>query len=555
MSTALEEYYGPGQERHLRLVLGRHDEDLDRILSLREFLRVSIDKSGVERSPEEQHEDHANNIGRHPRLQLSDLPPYREVARASHYATKKRKQFKALMTDIESGAFAADGLLMWENSRTSRRADEWLALIKLCEDRGKVIVIASHGFRVYDPANRRDWEVLVQDALDAEKESRVTSERVKRAMKANAEDGKWQGGRRAFGLVWDKPPSDKSRKLVRCEPEITLIEEAVERVLGGDSVRSIAQDWNERTPPVMTVTGGQWYPGVLRNMLASPRLAGLRAHGVHEKDPKNPTLKPRPRVVASGQWPAIIPVATHKLLVSKLDSRTPVGRRTRRSWLLTGLLVCGFCNERLVPQTDGTGVRRYICRSSKAPGYHGCGRIGIKAQDTEDVIREAVLVRLRTDLLTEAEPDDDEATVTAALRVERDRLDVELANLANEVGTPDGPTPKFANMRAKSIEARQDEIELALAGMTRRVRPRDLVVAAGIQGKPWREYTEDQKRTVLDGYLEYVKVGPATKRGSTKFEPERLKPKWVPLNGYRGKRDDPIPAGRPRRGARPKKTA
>jgi hypothetical protein len=50
----------------------------------REYLRVSVDKSGRERSPEEQHADNERAAADH-RWALGD--PYRDVGSASRYAT------------------------------------------------------------------------------------------------------------------------------------------------------------------------------------------------------------------------------------------------------------------------------------------------------------------------------------------------------------------------------------------------------------------------------------------------------------------------------------
>ena len=522
------------EPRHRRLfAVPEAVEDRNRTLTLRELVRVSYDKSGKERSPDEQHRDHVRGIEYHPRLRLSDLPIYRGIGSASKFrrSKKARKEFADLMADIESGAFGADGLLMWTNSRTSRDAGEWRDLLELCERERKVIVIcgADLDFKVYDPRKSEDWKVLMLEAIAAEMYSRQVSEQVKRATKYDAEQGKWHGGRKAYGH--DRDPD--TGVITLNKTEATLIREAVTRVLGKDSPRSIAVNWNDRRIP--TVGGAPaWTPVVLTQILRQPRLAGLRKHGKNADG--------SPRIVAYGKqpdgkpWPKIISEDEHRAVVHALDARkvTSRGRRSVRSWLLSGLLVCGHCGAGLIGQQD-SGVngrprtRRYICR--KAPGYKGCGSLGIKAEPVEDLLRQAVLLRLDAGQLADGDADnrDDEA---AGLRAEYESLEAELDNLAAEVNLPpEERTPrKLANKRAAEVEARQERIEKQLATVTHKVGPRELIAAVGAEGKPWGELTEDQKRGVFDAYLVHVKVMPAIKRGSKAFEPERLKPKWRRLS-------------------------
>jgi hypothetical protein len=58
--------------------------------------------------------------------------------------------------------------------------------------------------------------------------------------------------------------------------EKELIEEAATRVLRGESLRRITMDWNERC--VKTVGGGTWQGSMIRRVLMSPRIAGLKEH-------------------------------------------------------------------------------------------------------------------------------------------------------------------------------------------------------------------------------------------------------------------------------------
>lgn len=467
-------------------------------LTLREMLRVSHDDSGRERSQDEQHGDHVRSVEHDPRFTLSDLPAYRSTGSASRYRQgRKRKDFPALMADLESGAFGADGLLMWENSRTSRRADEWLDLLRVMERAEKVLVVWRDGMRVYDPANHTDWHHLMREAIDAERESRITSQRVRRAMEANARDGAPQGGRRAYGYSKD------GRTTV--DEEVALIHEAARRVLAGESVRAIAKDWNERG--VVSASGKAWHPGPLRSMLTGNRIAGIRTH--------------HGDVVARGAWPAIIDGATHRRLVATLAARGRTGERGRTPWLLTGLLRCGWCGAVLVGNTDASSRgeaprRRYVCR--KAPGYNGCGRLTIKAEPVEELLGRIVVERLQdVDARRGAVPMEDDS----GEQEELDAIAARRVEVAESYAEDGDKASKDASMAA--LRRREQEVEARLAAKHRDgPSPLAFVVEEGLVGKAWGDLLLPQQQRVLRALIEHVAVGPATTRGSTRFEASRI---------------------------------
>ncbi|WP_200309439.1 recombinase family protein, partial [Streptomyces adelaidensis] len=94
-----------------------------------------------------------------------------------------------LVADLESGAFAEDVLILWENSRYSRKTSEWLRLMELCEEHGKKIFITSDG-RLYDLTHWKDRRNLREDASDSETESDKVSMRNCRTSGAQAEQGR-----------------------------------------------------------------------------------------------------------------------------------------------------------------------------------------------------------------------------------------------------------------------------------------------------------------------------------------------------------------------------
>src|SRR4029077_7169285 len=114
-------------------------------------------------------------------------------------------------------------------------------------------------------------------------ESEQKSERLRRQREQMALQGRPQGGgRRAFGY------DASGAQLVKTES--ALVREAADRYLAGESLRTIARDWNYRG--VKTSSGKAWGITSLRTMLGGTRIAGLRVH--------------RGEVVGPATWPAII---------------------------------------------------------------------------------------------------------------------------------------------------------------------------------------------------------------------------------------------------------
>ena len=103
----------------------------------------------------------------------------------------------------------------------------------------------------------------------AQYESKLKGERVRAKHAQNARDGKSHGGPRPFGYERGSPG-----ELVIKPDEAAVIREMADRVLAGESVRSLAIDLTARGVP--TVKGAiRWAPTTVVGVLRSPRLAGL----------------------------------------------------------------------------------------------------------------------------------------------------------------------------------------------------------------------------------------------------------------------------------------
>lgn len=347
----------------------------------RDYLRVSLDRSGRARSLEEQHVDHERVATEHGWV-LGES--YRdESVSASRYSRKARDDFDRLIADLENDQFGAQVLMIWESSRGSRRVGKWVKLLELCERRSVSIHVVTH-HRTYDPANGRDRRSLLEDAVDGEYESSKMSARLRRAQAANAVAGR-PGGRIPYGYrrVFDP----QTRQLIAQEPEPTeapVVVELYQRLVTGHSLHSIARDFQERG--IRTRSGLVFSPQHLRSVALCPAYTGLRAHRPGSGHGYRRHVLIAVSEMYEGQWAPLVSraewLAVQRLLLSP-DRKT--SRPGRGKHLLSMIARCGRCLG-----TVAVAYRReyseYFCRTK------GCVRI--TQSDVDDVAERVMLAYL-----------------------------------------------------------------------------------------------------------------------------------------------------------------
>ncbi len=343
----------------------------------REYLRVSLDRSGRARSLEEQHADHVRVAGEQG-WSLAEGAYRDKSVSASRYSRKVRDGFDALIADLEGDRFGAQVLMIWESSRGSRRVGEWVRLLELCEQRSVSIFVTTHG-RCYEPGNGRDRRSLLEDAVDSEYESAKMSSRGRRAAAANAAAGR-PHGRIPYGYRRVFHPQTRAFLAQEPEPgEAEVVTELYRRLIQGHSLKGIARDFQRRA--IQTRSGVAWTAQHLRSLAIKPVYAGLRAHV--------PGRCGGDRMVDldslyDGQWPGLVSradwFAVQRLLRAPERKTTRPGRAKH---LLSLIGRCGVCLGKLhVAYRDG-GDPFYVCASK------GCVRI---TQADLDTLAEQVML-------------------------------------------------------------------------------------------------------------------------------------------------------------------
>jgi site-specific DNA recombinase len=397
----------------------------------------------------------------------------------------RRPGYEALLDDLAAGL--VDVVVVWKLDRLTRQGIRQVGPLLDALDRAGATLVSVHDS--IDTSTAMGEGVLGLLASMAKAESENISVRTRRAKLHHARNGRHRdGGPRAFGLTPDWAT------IVPEEAE--AIREAAGRVIAGDSLRSIVLDWQARG--IRTSTGREWSAQGLRQLLRQPRLCGQRVYAG--------------QVVGEGGWPAILEAPTCARLRAVLDdpSRRQPGAGRH---LLTGLLRCGKCGSRLRTSAPG-GTRKYSC----PPKPEGCNGVAIVAEPLEELVTEAVLLRLDSPALAvamaeAAEGDDDAAEAT----VLQTRLD-ELADMFAS-----GELSRREWLRAK--EGVERRLEAAEAALRRHGASAALAGTTGELRATWPTLSADRRRAVLAAVVEAVTIAPAVK-GRNRFDPERVDVVW-----------------------------
>ncbi|MFP5320611.1 MAG: recombinase family protein, partial [Acidimicrobiia bacterium] len=321
------------------------------------YVRISQDREGEGLGVARQQQDCMSFISKHG-WELTEVYVDNDV---SAFSGRCRPGYERLMADIRAGT--VDAVVAWHPDRLHRSPRELEDFIETIErTRTTVATVTAGDYDLSTPDGRLMARIV---GSVARKESEDKSRRLRRKHQELAERGKLSGGgRRPFGFEADR--------VTLRDDEADLIRDAAQRVLAGESLMSVINDWNERG--VATVTGAHWSTTTLKRLLRSGRISGQREHNG--------------RIVAEAQWPAIITPEQTQALRAILDDRSR-DRSTRepRSYLLSGFVWCGRCRTRMTTRPTGRGVPRYICAKSRG----GCGRCGIAAEGLESHISDEIL--------------------------------------------------------------------------------------------------------------------------------------------------------------------
>lgn len=289
--------------------------------------------------------------------------------------------------------------------------------------------------------------------------------------------------------------------------EAAYLAAAAKRLLEGESTLADTAQWMTETAGP-TVFGRPWSPTTLRRRLRNPAIAGLRENADGE--------------LVKGPAESLIDRETFDAL-QELFTRNQRGqgdKSTHVHLLSGGTAECDLCDRALVSRSTANGGRGYVCETA------GCGKVRIAAEPLDKYVAERAIARLeragmmkrladlRDRLVEESE---EAAKFLEELRGHKDEL-------AWAFGAKDLSLGEFK----KAKEALEERRSQAMAAM-RKAKYLDelpeLTVEALVE---WWNNTagQEQRRALLQLIVAEVRVGPATVRGSRRFDEARFDILW-----------------------------
>lgn len=339
------------------------------------YLRISQDRTGQQAGIQRQREDCLTLAA-----QLGITGPLVFIDNdVSAFDGGRRPGYDAMVTQVRGGA---SRVIVWHVDRLYRQPRELEDLIDLVEQHPvRIEAVRGGGFDLNATEGRLMARQLVAIAAY---ESGHKSDRVKRANRALAEQGRWHGAAR-YGYG----PGG-----VLIPEQAAVIRQMADRFLAGESLRSITA-WLNRSqiPPLRAGSGtsGLWHPHTVRSVLTSARISGQRAYAPDTRaDPAGGR-----EILGPGDWESIItPDETAQIRALLAD---PARRRTTpaRPTLLGGIARCGKCGAGLTitGNLSPTGnTLRYVCQSD--PSRPERSGLSINASHLDDYVTERVLHRL-----------------------------------------------------------------------------------------------------------------------------------------------------------------
>ena len=285
------------------------------------YARISNDKTGAGMGVERQREDCAQLAER---LGWDIVETFADND-ISAYSGKPRPAYRQMLEAIEEGRINA--VIAWHTDRLHRSNVELETFIDLCERHQVEIQTVQAGkLDLSTPTGRmvaRIVGAVARHEIDHARQRMILAHRD--GAKAGRAHGKIPFGYQAV-------VNEETGKITGRVPhpvEAPAFQDAVQRILKGESMYSVRQDWKSKG--IVARNGRPWDSTNFKQMLLRPTYAALRTHK---------------GVVTKGSWDPLITEDEHHQLVALLSSPARVSPRgSAPRHLLTGIAKCGECGK------------------------------------------------------------------------------------------------------------------------------------------------------------------------------------------------------------------
>jgi len=472
------------------------------------YERISLDRTGEEAGVTRQRQDNTAYCDRQGWTIVADIVD--DDISASRYSHKKRKGYLEAIRMIINDE--ADAIVAYHLDRLWRRPDELEQLIDLVEERNVIVATLTGKIDLMTGDGRYMARSLVNVAA---MESDNISRRTARGWAYDREQGLPSVRRGFFG--WSDPTTPNPA-------EAAWIVEAVDAVLGGESIRSVARHWNRvKVPHPGGADVKPWGSTQVSRILANPHHAGLVSYRRKVKG-KDGKWRYRREVVGEGTWEPIIDRERFERLTAILDANKAkvAGQTPRRRRFLTGFLVCGKCGNTLTRGGPPRGPERNWRCYEKESFPDACNALSINAHHLEKLVRDTVLELVAelhpADLVSDGEADKRTGVMLELANLERKDKELSLLWSRSKISAAAWESA------SQDLEAQQAALRSRLAKTSRRSV---LVPYAGNPGaleEAWDSdrLSVDQQRAIVAATVGKITIAERVNGAARRFDPDRV---------------------------------
>lgn len=426
------------------------------------YARISDARDGDTAGVDRQLED---CLERCERESYAVVDHYVDNNRSAYKVGGKRPSYDRMMRAVDAGE--VDVIVVYDTTRLYRRLTELETLVDRLNVHGTKVDALQSGH--VDLSNADGVMHAGMLAVVAKHESQKRGERIQRAARQRAEQGRFGGGPRRFGY------NANCTELVPDEADALRF--AYETVAAGGTIRSVWREWQARG---MKGPGGGTLPtSQITTLLKRPMNAGLKSY----KGELLPGDSSAPPIVDVDLW--------RKVQAILADPSRTTNRRGRPSKaLMAGFMVCGVCGDKVYRHYRGRNRatrQAYACATNKCTTRSGelvdtfiTGLLGEwLAANADKVMRPKAKAR---------KSKSDPAALADQLRVKLDDLALLLA--AGDLSAQD-----YARA-VKEVRTRLDAVEQQIADEVGMTAVRELTQTKDVR-QAWLDLDTDGKRAVI----------------------------------------------------------
>lgn len=469
------------------------------------YCRISDDKAGDELGVTRQLEDCKAVVDRRGWV-LGEVITDNDQSAKGH---KPRPGFETLIRAIDEGQ--AQVIVAYNLDRLTRNRRDTLRLMELGQERGIVIALArGSDMDLSTPSGRLMAGILAEFARS---EIDVKSDRQIRANQQRAEAGLPHFVSRPYGYT---------RRGEVVEDEALVLNQMAGYFMSGWSTGEITRWLNDENIP--SATGTSWSRRVVKDHLLSKRNAGIRVYKGQEY---------------AGQWTPIYSADLHERITAEWRRRHGGGERARsenRRYLLTGLLYCGLCGQKMAggANHDRAGLPsrdKYRC----VPGdrKQGCGNLMRVAVTLDHLVTEAALYRLDSpEMQAVLVQNESRAEDIAPLREQEATLRQRLESLLDDYTDGTLTKPEYLRAKQRTTEA-LGRVESELMALYSSEQAHALLSPSTTLREAWVINPVSWRRQLLGLLIDRIVVNRSHKRtpyvinGKTyKFDPDAIEIDW-----------------------------